>query len=186
MSEKFPTADQLKSELSRINSGKSFRRAIISTISALLVVVAIAVLLSTLFMPVLRVTGTSMEPTLLNDQLLVCNKQGEFETGDIIAFYYNNKVLLKRVIGLPGDVIDIDKEGNVYINGELLDEPYLPEKAFGECDIELPYQVGDSRLFVMGDNRSVSVDSRTTTVGCVPDEAIVGKVVLRLWPLTFI
>ena len=95
-------------------------------------------------------------------------------------------MLLKRVIGLPGDVIDIDKEGNVYINGELLDEPYLPEKAFGECDIELPYQVGDSRLFVMGDNRSVSVDSRTTTVGCVPDEAIVGKVVLRLWPLTFI
>ena len=136
-----------------------------------------------LFLPVLRVTGTSMTPTLQNDELVVCRKRGTFQSGDIIAFYFNNKILLKRVIGVAGDIIDIDDSGTVYVNGEALEEPYLNEKALGECDIELPYQVPDERIFVMGDHRSTSVDSRSTAVGCVAEEAVVGKVILRVWPV---
>ena len=146
-------------------------------------VAAIAVLVSMLFLPVLRVTGTSMTPTLQNDELVVCRKRGTFQSGDIIAFYFNNKILLKRVIGVAGDIIDIDDSGTVYVNGEALEEPYLNEKALGECDIELPYQVPDERVFVMGDHRSTSVDSRSTAVGCVAEEAVVGKVILRVWPV---
>ena len=136
-----------------------------------------------LFLPVLRVTGTSMTPTLQNDELVICRKWGDFEQGDVIAFYYNNKILLKRVIGVSGDIIDISEDGTVYVNGEELDEPYLNEKAFGECDLDLPYQVPDERVFVMGDHRSTSVDSRSTSVGCVANESIVGEVMLRIWPL---
>lgn len=121
-------------------------------------------------------------PTLNNDELIICNKRSNFKSGDIVAFYFNNKILLKRVIGTAGDVIDISEDGTVYVNGVILDEPYLSEKAFGECDIELPYQVPDNRVFVMGDHRSVSIDSRSSSVGCIADEYIIGKVILRLWP----
>ncbi|MDE5569225.1 MAG: signal peptidase I, partial [Ruminococcus sp.] len=124
----------------------------------------------------------SMTPTLLNDELLICNKRSNFESGDIVAFYLNNKILLKRVIGTAGDVIDIAEDGTVYVNGEKLDEPYVKELAFGECDIRLPYQVPDNRIFVMGDHRSVSIDSRSTSVGCIADEYIIGKVIFRIWP----
>ncbi len=124
-----------------------------------------------------------MQPTLEDDQLVICQKSGEFESGDVVAFYHNNKILLKRVIGVSGDVIDIQEDGTVYVNGQRLEEPYLSEKAFGECDLELPYQVPDQRIFVMGDHRSTSVDSRSSTVGCIAEEAIVGKVFLRIWPL---
>lgn len=153
-----------------------------NTISSLLVVAAIAVLISMLFLPVLRVTGTSMTPTLMNDELVICSKRSNFKSGDIVAFYFNNKILLKRVIGVAGDVIDITEDGTVYVNGEAIDEPYLEEKALGECDIELPYQVPDNRIFVMGDHRSTSIDSRSTTVGCVADEYVVGRVIMRIWP----
>lgn len=177
-----PTAEQLDSELKRIRYKKNYAKTLYNTIASLLVVAAVAVLVSMLFLPVLRVTGTSMTPTLYNDELLICSKRSNFESGDVIAFYFNNKILLKRVIGVPGDVIDIAEDGTVYLNGEVLDEPYINEKAFGECDIKLPYQVPDNRVFVMGDHRSVSIDSRSTTVGCVADEYIIGKVILRIWP----
>lgn len=177
-----PTTEQLDSEVKRIRYRKSYIKTLYNTIASLLVVTAVAVLVSMLFLPVLRVTGTSMTPTLYNDELLICNKRSDFESGDIIAFYFNNKILLKRVIGIPGDVIDIAEDGTVYLNGEVLDEPYINEKAFGECDIKLPYQVPDNRVFVMGDHRSVSIDSRSTSVGCVADEYIIGKVILRIWP----
>ena len=178
-----PTAVQLEAELKRAKYQREYRKLLRNTISSLIVVAAIAVLVSMLFLPVLRVTGTSMTPTLQNDELVVCRKRGTFQSGDIIAFYFNNKILLKRVIGVAGDIIDIDDSGTVYVNGEALEEPYLDEKALGECDIELPYQVPDERVFVMGDHRSTSVDSRSTAVGCVAEEAVVGKVILRVWPV---
>lgn len=180
--ENLPTFEQLDSEIKRIRYRKDFRRILRNTISSLIVVAAIAVLISMLFLPVLRVTGSSMTPTMQNDELIICSKRSNFKPGDIVAFYYNNKILLKRVIGTAGDVIDIKEDGTVYVNGEIIDEPYVSEPALGECDIELPYQVPDNRIFVMGDHRSVSVDSRSSTVGCIADEFVIGKVIFRIWP----
>lgn len=177
-----PTAEQIDSEVKRIRYRKNYIQTLYNTVASLLVVAAIAVLVSLLFLPVLRVTGTSMTPTLYNDELLICNKRSNFKSGDVIAFYFNNKILLKRVIGTPGDIVDISDDGTVYLNGEVLDEPYINEKAFGECDIKLPYQVPDNRVFVMGDHRSVSIDSRSTSVGCIADEYVIGKVIFRIWP----
>jgi signal peptidase I len=182
MERELPTAEQLETELKRVKNRSDFFRLLYSTVASLMVVAAAAVLISTLFLPVLRVTGKSMTPTLQNDELVVCRKRGSFERGDIVAFYYNNKILLKRVIGVAGDVIDIAEDGTVSVNGEELDEPYVDDLAFGECDISLPYQVPDERIFVMGDHRSVSIDSRSSTIGCVAEEAVVGKVVFRLTP----
>ncbi|MGB4091228.1 MAG: signal peptidase I [Ruminococcus flavefaciens] len=178
-----PTAAQFEKEMKRLKYKQNFRNSVKSTVSALITIVAVAVILSTMLIPVLRVTGTSMTPTLQNDEYVLCSKVSTVKQGDIIAFYYNNRILLKRVIGVSGDVIDISDDGTVTLNDKVLDEPYISEKALGECDIELPYQVPENRLFVMGDHRSVSVDSRSTSVGCVAEENIVGKVMLRIWPL---
>ncbi len=177
-----PTANQFYAELKRVRYKKNFRKTIIATVNSLIVVAAISVLISLLFLPVLRVTGTSMTPTLYNDELVICNKRSNYKQGDMIAFYFNNKILLKRVIGLPGDWIDITEDGTVYVNGKALDEPYIDEKALGECDIDLPYQVPESRIFVMGDHRSTSIDSRTSMVGCIADEYIIGRLIFRVWP----
>ena len=177
-----PTIAQLESELQREKYRHRFRRVLRSTIYALVTVAAAAVLVATLWMPVLQISGNSMSPTLVEGQIVISLNGSSFNTGDVVAFYFDNKVLVKRVIAGPGDWVNIDEVGNVYVNEELLDEPYLVEKALGECNIELPYQVPESRIFVMGDHRSVSVDSRSSALGCVPYDKIVGRLVLRVWP----
>ena len=177
-----PTSQQLEKELDRENYKKRYLSVFKSTVYVLITVAAIAVLVATLWMPVLQIYGSSMTPSLNEDEIVLSVKGASFEPGDIIAFYYNNKILVKRVIASPGDWVNIDGDGNVYVNDQLLDEPYLTEKALGECDIELPYQVPASKFFVMGDHRSTSVDSRGSAVGCVSEEQIVGKLVFRFWP----
>ena len=175
--------EQLTAELEREKYKRRYKRVLRSTIYTLIVVAAAAVLVATIWMPVLQIYGASMVPTLDEGDIVISVKGSDFEPGDLVAFYMGNKILVKRCIAGPGQWVDIDADGNVYVDGELLDEPYLTEKALGDCDIELPYQVPDNRYFCMGDHRSTSVDSRSTTVGCVSDEQIVGKIVFRVWPL---
>ena len=177
------TVRQIEGELKRLRRKQNSRRIFRQTVFSLLVVAAVAVLAAMLFFPIFRVTGSSMEPTLQPKEIVVCLKSSRFQSGDLVAFYYNNKVLLKRVIGTAGDTIEIDDSGNVFVNGSQLDEPYITKKKLGQCDIDFPYQVPDNRIFVMGDNRETSVDSRTTAVGCIADEYVIGKVFLRVWPL---
>lgn len=179
-----PDVEQLRAELSREQYKQRYRRVLRSTIYTLVVVAAVAVLISVLFLPVLQIYGTSMTPTLSEGDIVVSVKGADFESGDLIAFYLGSKILVKRCIAGPGQWVDIDEEGNVYIDGKLLEEPYLEEKALGDCNIELPYQVPDNRYFCLGDHRATSVDSRDTTVGCVSEEQIVGKIVFRVWPLS--
>lgn len=177
-----PTVQQLEAELKREKYRGRYWKMLRGTVAVLVVVAAAAVLISNLLLPILRIYGSSMTPTLVNGDLVAAVRNGTYQRGDIIAFYYNNKILVKRVIGMPGEWVDIDESGTVTIDGEPLEEPYLTEKALGECDIELPYQVPEGRYFVMGDHRSVSSDSRSSQVGCVSEEQIVGKLLFRLWP----
>ena len=179
-----PTVEQLESELRRERHRRSYRSTLLSTISALVIVAAIAVLVSRLALPVLQVVGESMTPSIYQGEIVIAPKGTAFQKGDIIAFYFNNKILVKRVIANAGEWVNIDEDGNVFINDVPLDEPYLTEKAFGDCNIALPYQVPDGKIFVMGDHRATSSDSRNTAVGCVAQEQVVGRVVLRVWPLS--
>ena len=179
-----PDTAELEEAVRRDRYYHRFRNMVTSTFLTLVVVAAVAVLVAVLFLPVLRIYGKSMRGTLDNGDIVVSVKSSNMKTGDVIAFYYNNNILVKRVIAGPGDWVDIDKDGNVFVNNERLSEPYLDDKAYGETNIELPYQVPDGRIFVMGDNRSVSIDSRNTSIGCVSEEQIVGKIVYRVWPLS--
>lgn len=179
-----PSVEQLQTELKRVEYQKRYRTVLKSTIYTLVTVAAIAVLVATLWLPVLEIFGESMTPTLQDGEIVFSLKTSKLEKGDIVAFYYNNKILVKRVIAGPGEWIDsIDENGNVSINGQIIEEPYLEEKAFGDADIEFPYQVPDGKFFVMGDHRSTSVDSRHTIIGCVSEEQIVGRIIFRVWPL---
>lgn len=178
-----PTVEQLEGELQRERHRRSYRSTLLSTVSALVIVAAIAVLVSMLALPVLQVVGESMTPSIYEGEIVVAPKGTAFQKGDVIAFYYNNKILVKRVIANAGEWVNIDADGNVFINDVPLDEPYVSEKAFGDCNITLPYQVPDGKIFVMGDHRATSSDSRNTAVGCVAQEQVVGRVVLRVWPL---
>ena len=177
-----PETAGLEAELKRVMYRRNYRGTLRSTVYTLITVSAVAVLVAVLLLPVLRIYGSSMNPTLNEKEIVVSLKGSNFHTGDIVAFYYNNKILVKRVIANPGDWVDIDEKGVVYVNKQALDEPYVQELALGDCNIELPYQVPESKIFVMGDNRATSIDSRHTSVGCVAEEQIVGKIVFCIWP----
>ncbi len=179
-----PTTEVLEEAVRRDRYYHRFRLTVRSTFLSLVVVAAVAVLVAVLFLPILRIYGKSMNGTLDSGDIVVSIKSTNMNTGDVIAFYYNNNILVKRVIANPGDWVDVDKEGNVYVNNAKLEEPYLDEKAYGETNIELPYQVPEGKIFVMGDNRSVSIDSRNTSIGCISEEQIVGKIVYRIWPFS--
>ena len=177
-----PDVELLKKELDRVNYKTKYRSVLKSTIFMLVVVAAIAVLVATTWLPVLQIYGSSMTPTLNEGEVVVSVKGSSFKQGDLIAFYYGNKILVKRCIATPGQWVDIDEDGNVYVDGNRLNEPYVKEKAFGDCDIKLPYQVPEDRYFCMGDHRETSVDSRNSSVGCISEEQIIGRIFFRIWP----
>ena len=177
-----PTMQQVETERKRYRRQKAYNKALSGTIYVLTIVAAVAVLISTLILPVLQIEGTSMEPTLSGGDIVLLMKTTRFDRGDLCGFTWNNKLLIKRVIAVPGDWIEIDTDGTIYLNGEKLDEPYVQQKAFGECDLEFPFQVPAEQYFVVGDMRESSVDSRNTLIGCIPKDQIVGKVFFRIWP----
>ena len=177
-----PTKRQVETERKRYRRQKAYNKALGGTIYVLTIVAAVAVLIATLVLPVLQIEGTSMEPTLSNGDIVLLTKTTRFDHGDLCGFTWNNKLLIKRVIGLPGDWIEMDTDGNIYLNGEKLEEPYVQQKDFGECDLEFPFQVPQEQYFVVGDMRESSVDSRNSLIGCVPKDQIVGKVFFRVWP----
>lgn len=178
----YPSVEQLEAELKRVKYRSRYRAVLRSTLYMLIVVAAVAVLVATIWMPVLQIYGASMTPTLSEGDIVVSIKGSDFEPGDLVAFYLGNKILVKRCIAGPGQWVNIDEDGNVYVDDKLLEEPYLTEKSLGGSNIELPYQVPDNRYFCMGDHRSTSVDSRHTEIGCVSEEQIVGKIVFRVFP----
>lgn len=178
-----PEVSLLEAELERVKYKTRYWSVFRSTVYILVMVAAVAVLVATLWLPVLQIYGSSMTPTLGEGEIVVSLKSHEYDYGDVVAFYYNNKILIKRVIAGPGEWVDIKADGTVYVNGMLKEEPYISDKSFGDCNVALPYQVPESRIFVMGDHRSVSMDSRNSAVGCIAEEQIVGKIVFRVWPL---
>ncbi|MBP3816591.1 MAG: signal peptidase I [Firmicutes bacterium] len=178
------SVEELETELKREERKSQYKATTKSTISVLIVVTALSILVATLWMPVLRVYGTSMTPTLMEGEIVISIKGSDYKVGDIISFYYENKLLVKRYIAGPGDWVDIDESGNVYVNGEMIDEPYIDEKAYGDVTIKLPYQVPEGRFFVLGDHRATSADSRLAVIGCVAEEQIVGKIVYKVFPFS--
>ena len=179
-----PSLEEIQKERKRIRKSDYYRQALRSTVSVLVIVAAVAVLIATLFLPILQISGDSMSPTLEHDEIVVLLKTKDFDRGDLVGFYYQGKILLKRVIALPEDEVAIDADGNVYVNGELLEEPYVTDKGLGDCDLEFPYKVPGTGYFVLGDQRSNSVDSRNSVIGAISREDIIGKVFVRVWPLS--
>ncbi|MBE6994733.1 MAG: signal peptidase I [Ruminococcaceae bacterium] len=179
----YPSIDALEKELAREKYRSNYSRVLRSTVFSLLVVAAVAVLIAVLLMPVIQVSGMSMADTLNDGDIIVALRGVKYGTGDVIAFYYNNNILIKRVIARPGDWVNIDSDGNVTVNDVPLDEPYVTDKAFGDCNIPLPYQVPEGRFFLMGDHRATSIDSRNSAVGCISDDMVVGRLFVRVWPL---
>ncbi len=177
-----PTQEQIEAEILREKYNRKYKQVLKSTVYSLIVVAAVAVLVATLALPVLQISGSSMEPTLNDEEIVVLLKTTNLKKGELCCFSYQNKFLIKRVVGLPGDKVNIDENGNVYVNDELLSEPYVTDKALGECDITFPCYVTDNHYFVLGDHRSTSIDSRSSVIGLVSEDYIVGKIFFRVWP----
>lgn len=181
--QELPQLDILREELKRERYKRRFRRLLRSTVNALIVVAAVAALIATLVLPVLQIAGTSMEPSLKDGNIVLLIKTDKLKTGDLCAFYFSNKILIKRIIAIPGDYIWIEEDGSVFLNGQELPEPYVSEKALGECDVEFPYQVPENSYFMMGDHRETSIDSRSSVIGCIAEDQIIGKILCKVWPL---
>ncbi|EQC68380.1 signal peptidase I [Streptococcus equinus] len=179
-----PTTSEIEELYKKAKYRKLFSEKIRSTVFMLIVVAAFAILVAMLYLPTLRIYGKSMKGTLESGDIVLAVKSNRFKTGDIVAFYYNNNILVKRVIAESGDWVNITKDGTVYVNDKKINEPYIENKAYGETNIKFPYQVPENRIFVLGDNRKVSIDSRNTSVGAVSDEQLVGKLIFRIWPLS--
>lgn len=180
----FPSLAEIETEMSQTRSRGRYRQALKGTAGTVVVVAAIAVLIATIILPVIRITGTSMQPGFQPGDIVVAYKTKNFQQGDVCVFYFNNKLILKRVIGMGGDKIEIDEEGHVTVNDITLEEEdYISEYALGQCDIEFPYVVPPGEYFVLGDNRDNTEDSRFTNYGCIKQEEMVGKIFLRIWPL---
>ena len=178
-----PDVEQLEAELKRVNYNSRFRQLLRSTVYTLIVVAAVAVLVAVLFMPVLRIYGSSMTPTLEEGEIVVSVKTKNVKQGDVVGVYYGSKLLIKRCIAVGNQWVNITDEGDVYVDGEILEEPYVSDKSLGQCDISMPYQVPENTIFVLGDHRETSVDSRLSTLGCIDKEEVVGRIVFRIWPL---
>ena len=178
----FPTSMQIEKAIAKEQYSRKYKKVLKSTLSSLIVVAAIAVLIATLALPVLQIQGSSMEPTLNDEEIVVLLKTSKLTRGQLCCFSYQNKLLIKRIVGIPGDSIIIDTEGYVYVNGDKLDEPYVIDRAYGECDIEFPFNVTDNHYFILGDHRSTSIDSRSSVVGLVSSEQVVGRIFFRIWP----
>lgn len=179
-----PSLPEIQRERKRIRRKDYYRQSLRGTVSVLVVVAAVAVLVATLFLPILQISGDSMSPTLEHDEIVILVKSKEFDRGDLIGFYYQGKILLKRVIALPGDEVAIDADGNVYVNGNILEEPYVTDKGLGDCDLTFPYKVPGTSYLVLGDQRANSVDSRNSVIGAIPQDDIIGKVFIRVWPFS--
>lgn len=179
-----PSLEKIQQERRRIRRSDYYRQSLRSTVSVLLVVAAAAVLIATLFLPILQISGDSMSPTLEHDEIVVLIKTKNYGQGDLVGFYYQGKILLKRIIAMPDDEVVIDADGNVYVNQQLLEEPYVTDKSPGECDLEFPYRVPGTGYFVLGDRRSNSVDSRNSVIGAVSSDDMIGRVFLRVWPFS--
>ena len=184
MPRELPTAAQLQAELEYEVYKNSYIRILRSTIGILAVVVAISILIAEFLVPVLRIYGSGMDPALSDGQIVLASKHSEFKTGDVVAFYFNNKILVKRVVAGPGDVVNIDPDGTVYVNDMPKTESYVDVKTYGDVTVMLPLTVPEERYFLLGDQRELSVDSRSSAIGCVSQEQIVGKIIFRVWPLT--
>lgn len=178
------TTSEIEELYKKAKYRKLFSEKIRSTVFMLIVVAAFAILVAMLYLPTLRIYGKSMKGTLEGGNIVLAVKSNRFKTGDIVAFYYNNNILVKRVIAESGDWVNITKDGTVYANNKKINEPYIENKAYGETNIKFPYQVPENRIFVLGDNRKVSIDSRNTSIGVVSDEQLVGKLIFRIWPLS--
>lgn len=177
------TIDNLKAEIHRVKYKNSFSRLLRSTVYVLIIIVAISSICATLFMPVIEITDSSMKPLLNDGDIVLTVKDNKFKTGDIVAFYHGNKILIKRVIGVESDFVNIDKDGIVYVNGKELKENYVKELKKGDSDIKYPVQVSDGSIFVLSDDRDVLTDSRTLNVGQIKTNDIIGKVIFKVWPL---
>lgn len=178
-----PSIELLQGELKRTQYNRRYRQTLRTTVFSLLLVAAVAVIIAVLLLPILQISGGSMENTLMEGDMVLSLNNGKYKTGDVIGFYYNNVVLIKRVIATSGDWVDIAEDGTVTVNGVVLDEPYVAEKSMGECNIKLPYQVPQGKCFVLGDNRVESIDSRNTAVGCISNDVVLGRLLARVWPL---